>query len=130
MKGTVLQSRLHSQTMTQYQHYIPQFLLRNFSHPYKPLKGKESKKRGKSRCGKGKHRGDKVLNVVDLDSDKLQLLESPVYRRFGQEDIYNNVVDAIKSKKEVEQELSKLESWTAEILYKVKKAYENSDLGI
>lgn len=116
--------------MTQYQHYIPQFLLRNFSHPYKPPKEKKSKSGGKSRREKGKHRGDKVLNVVDLASDEPQLLESPVCRRFGQEDMYNDVADAIKSKKEVEQELSKLESWTAEILHKVKKAHENSDLGI
>ena len=116
--------------MAQYQHYIPQFLLRNFSHPYKPPNEKGSKKRGKSRAEKGKYRGDKVLNVVDLTSDEPQLLESPVSRWFGQEDMYKDVADAIKSKKDVEQELSKLESRTAEILQKVKKAHENSEPGI
>jgi len=116
--------------MAQYQHYIPQFLLRNFSHPYQPPKEKGSKKRGKSRAEKGKHRGDKVLNVVDLTSDEPQLLESPVSRWFGQEDMYKDVADAIKRKTDVEQELSKLESWTAEILHKVKKAHENSEPGI
>jgi len=116
--------------MAQYQHYIPQFLLRNFSHPYKPPKENGSKKRGKSRAEKGKYRGDKVLNVVDLTSDEPQLLESLVARCFGQEDMYKDVADTIKSKKDVEQELSKLESQTAEILQKVKKAHENSDSGI
>lgn len=116
--------------MAQYQHYIPQFLLRNFSHPYQPPKEKGSQKRAKSRAEKGKHRGDKVLNVVDLTSDEPQLLEVPVSRWFGQENMYKDVADAIKIKKDVEQELSKLESQTAEILHKVKKAYENSEPGI
>ena len=71
-----------------------------------------------------------MLNVVDLTSDEPQLLESPVSRWFGQEDMYKDVADAIKSKKDVEQELSKLESRTAEILQKVKKAHENSEPGI
>jgi hypothetical protein len=52
--------------MAQYQHYIPQFLLRNFSHPYKPLVGKTSREGGKRRYEKGKHKGDKVLDVLDL----------------------------------------------------------------
>jgi hypothetical protein len=116
--------------MAQYQHYIPQFLLRNFSHPYKPPKEKGSKNRGRFRAEKGKHRGDKVLNIVDLTSDEPQLLESPVSRWFGQEDMYKDVADVIKSKEDVEQELSKLESRTAIILQKVKKAHEDSEPGI
>jgi hypothetical protein len=116
--------------MAQYQHYIPRFLLRNFSHPYKPPKEKVPKKRGKSRTEKGKHRGDKVLNVVDLSSSEPQLLEAPVSRWFGQENMYQEVADAIKTKKDLEEELSKLESRTAEILQKVKKAHENCESGI
>jgi hypothetical protein len=116
--------------MAQYQHYIPQFLLRNFSHPYKLPKGNGSNKRGKIRAEKGKHKGDKVLNVVDLTPDEPQLLESPVSRWFGHEDMYKDINDTIKSKKDVEQELSKLESRTAEIIQKVKKAHENGDPGI
>jgi hypothetical protein len=115
--------------MTQYQHYIPQFLLRNFSHPYKPPKKKDPE-RAKTRDKKGKYRGEKVLNVVDLPSDEPQLLEAPVARWFGQENMYKEVADAIKTKKDVEQELSKLEYRTAEILQKVKKAHENSEAGL
>ncbi|EED22689.1 conserved hypothetical protein [Talaromyces stipitatus ATCC 10500] len=116
--------------MAQYQHYIPQFLLRNFSHPYNPPKKEGSKKRGSFRAEKGKRRGEKVLNVVDLTSDEPQLLESPVPRWFGQEDMYKDVADLIESKKDVEQELSKLESRTAVILQKVKKAHEDSEAKI
>ncbi|KIX97796.1 uncharacterized protein Z520_06574 [Fonsecaea multimorphosa CBS 102226] len=116
--------------MEQYQHFIPQFLLRNFSHPYEAPKEKRSKKRGEYRYEKGKHPGDKVLNVVDLTSDEPRLLESPVSRWFGQEAMYKDFADAIKSKKEVEQELSKLECCTAQILHKIKKAHENSEPGI
>ncbi|KAK5046206.1 hypothetical protein LTR84_008663 [Exophiala bonariae] len=116
--------------MAQYQHYIPQFLLRNFSHPYNPPTQKRSRKRGKCHYEKGKYKGDKVLNVVDLNSDEPRLLESPVSRWFGQEDMYKDFADVIKSKKDVEQELSKLECRTAEIIHKVKKAHENSEPGI
>jgi hypothetical protein len=67
---------------------------------------------------------------VDLASDEQRLIESPVSRWFGQEDMYKDFADAIKSKKEVEQELSKLECRTAETLHRVKKAHENSEPGI
>ncbi|KAE8557503.1 hypothetical protein EYB25_002210 [Talaromyces marneffei] len=127
---SIIQFKLQSQAMAQYQHYIPQFLLRNFSHPYSPQKKNGSKNRGKFRAEKGKRRGEKVLNIVDLTSAEPQLLESPVSRWFGQEDMYKDVADAIKSKKDVEQELSKLESRTAVILQKVKKAHEDSEAGI
>lgn len=71
-----------------------------------------------------------MLNVVDLASSEPQLLEIPVSRWFGQDDMYKDVADAIKARKDVEQELSKLESGTAVILQKIKKAHENSDSGI
>ncbi|KAK3938582.1 hypothetical protein QBC46DRAFT_410024 [Diplogelasinospora grovesii] len=102
------------QPNVQYQHYIPQFILRNFSHPYKPSKGKGSQKQGGSRLGKGMRKGDKVLNIVDLTSDEPQLREAPVSR----------------CRKNIEEELSKLESRTAEILQKVKKAHEKGEPGI
>ena len=113
--------------MAQYQHYIPQFLLRNFSHAYKPPKRKSSDSRVKIRSDKGKHRGEKVLNVVDLVSKEPQLIETPVSRWFGLENMYKDVADAIKSKKDVKKKNSKLESRVAEILQKVKKAHENGD---
>ena len=116
--------------MVQYQHYIPQFLLRNFSHPYRPPKGDGPKKKYHRRLEIGKNKGDKVLNVVNLTADEPQLIEAPVSRWFGQDEMYSDVSDTIKAKKDVEQELSKLESQTAVILQKVKKAHENGEAGI
>lgn len=118
------------QPQEQYQHYIPQFILRNFSHHYKPPKGDKTEKRRSSDQGKRMRRGENVLNIVDLTSEEHQLRETPVSRWFGQVDMYNDAADAINSKKSVEAELSKLESRTAKILQKVKKAHENGDKGI
>lgn len=118
------------QPYEQYQHYIPQFILRNFSHHYKPPKGGETQKGKNPSQGKRMRRGENVLNIVDLTLEEPQLRETPVSRWFGQVDMYNDAADAINSKKSVEVELSKLESRTAEILQKVKKAHENGDKGI
>ncbi|TVY68038.1 hypothetical protein Focb16_v002164 [Fusarium oxysporum f. sp. cubense] len=118
------------QTNSQYQHYIPQFILRNFSHRYKPSKRKGHWKHGGSRPKKGMRNGENVLNIVDLTSDQDQLREEPVSRWFGQINMYNDTAAAINSQKNLEQELSKLESRTAEILQKVKKAHEAGEPGI
>jgi len=113
-----------------YQHYIPQFILRNFSHHYKPWRGSEAQKQSGAGQEKRMGRGENVLNIVDLTTEEPPLRETPVSRWFGQVDMYNDAADAIKSKNNIEAELSKLESQTAEILQKVKKAHENGERGI
>lgn len=118
------------QLQEQYQHYIPQFILRNFSHRYKPPRGDGTQKQRGSVQSKRMRRNDNVLNVVDLASEKPQIRETLVSRWFGQVDMYNDAADAINSKKSVEAELAKLEARTAEILQKVRKAHENGDKGI
>jgi hypothetical protein len=115
--------------MAQYQHYIPQLLLKNFAHPYRPTKGYWAKKKNHSRGEKVKYTGEKVLNVVDLTSDEPQLIEEPVSRWFGQVEMYD-AFDTMKPTKEVEKLLSGLESQTTNILQKVKKAHENGEGGI
>jgi hypothetical protein len=116
--------------MAQYQHYIPQFLLRKFSHPYRPPDRDERKKKNHRGVEKGMYEGATVLNVVDLASDEPQLIEAPVSRWFGQEEMYSDVFDTIKAKKDVEKALSKLESQAAGIILKAKKAHANGDAGI
>lgn len=115
--------------MAQYQHYIPQFLLKNFAHPYKPPKGHRVKRKNHHGGEKGKYKGDKVLNVVDLTSDEPQIIEAPVSRWFGQVEMYSDTFD-MKPTKEVEELLSRLECQTAVILQKVKKAHETGEAGI
>lgn len=75
-------------------------------------------------------RGEKVLNIVDLTSDEPEVREAPVSRWFGQDNMYSDADNAIKSHKNIEAELSKLESRTAVVLQKVKKAHENGEPGI
>jgi hypothetical protein len=114
----------------QYQHFIPQFLLRNFSHSYEPTEKKRTKKTGRYCKRKDRCRGDKVLNVADLTPDEPQLLEPAVSRWYGRKEMYEDIAVAIESRKDVERELSKLESRTAEILHKVKRAQEGGEAGI
>jgi hypothetical protein len=114
----------------QYQHFIPHFLLRNFSHPYEPTEKTKLKKADRYCKRRYKRRGDKALNVVDLTPDDPQLLDPEVSRWYGQKEMYEDIADAIESRKDVEQELFKLESRTAEILQKVKRAQEHGEAGI
>lgn len=114
------------ETQVQYQHYIPQFLLRKFPHSFKSAT--VSKKKGKPK--KGMFKSDKVLNILDLTSAEPRLAEEPVGRLFGQDNMYRGVSKTIKSRKDVEMELSTLESRVVEILQKVKKGHEVGEPGI
>ncbi|KFY79776.1 hypothetical protein V498_08900, partial [Pseudogymnoascus sp. VKM F-4517 (FW-2822)] len=57
-------------TSAQYQHFVPQFLLKNFSHPYKPQNdGSKTSKRSKRKYDKGKYPGDTVVRNLNLTAD-------------------------------------------------------------
>jgi hypothetical protein len=114
----------------QYQHFIPQFLLRNFSHAHEPIEKTTPEKNGRHRKRKGKRKSDKFLYVADITPKEPQLLEPPVSRWYGQKDMYEDITNAIESRKDVERELSRLESYAARILQKVKEAHESSEPGI
>ncbi|KDN72260.1 hypothetical protein CSUB01_07911 [Colletotrichum sublineola] len=111
------------QPQVQYQHYIPQFILRNFSHPYKPLGGKRARNRHKSEPGRLR-RGENVLNVVHLASEEPQIREAPVSRWFGRVNMYEDAADAIKGQKQIEDKLGRLESQSAIVIQRIKKAHE------
>jgi hypothetical protein len=68
----------------QYQHFVPQFLLRNFSHPYKPQNTDAKKsKRSKRKYAKGMFPGDLVVRNLDLSADPPGICEMPVKRILG-----------------------------------------------
>lgn len=75
-------------------------------------------------------RGEKVLNVVHLSSEEPSILEMPVARWYGLNDMYKDSDDAIKSRKDVEKELSKLEGQAAMILQKIKKAHVDGEAAV
>lgn len=116
----------------QYQHFVPQFLLRNFSHPYKPdgegpRKGKGG---GKRKYEKGMHPKDPVIRNFDLLAEPPTICEKPVKRILGQMNMYQDSSKPIEHQQHVEQLLSKLEGQASMIFRKITKAFEQKEAGL
>ncbi|KAK5993789.1 hypothetical protein PT974_07226 [Cladobotryum mycophilum] len=96
----------------QYQHFIPQFMLKNFSHPFVCLDGgSPDKKCKKHNHKKGKYPGDAVMNSVDLMLDPFIIEESPVSRTCGLWDMYDDVTKSNPNeKRNIEKKFSALEA--------------------
>ncbi|KAF3072249.1 hypothetical protein CFAM422_005458 [Trichoderma lentiforme] len=74
----------------EYQHFIPQFLLRNFSHKYAPP-GKSKEGKSKKRDPKKKmYPGDQAVNSLCLSDHEFSFDESSVRRTCGLENMYVN----------------------------------------
>ncbi|KAK4172910.1 hypothetical protein QBC36DRAFT_67859 [Triangularia setosa] len=109
----------------QYQHFVPQFLLRNFSHPYKP--DGPTKKR---KYEKGMFPKDKVLRHVDLTLDPPAICEKPINRILGQINMYDNPNKPTAVQREVEVLFSKLESQANLVFRKITRAHEDKQTGL
>lgn len=121
LKTTVKMDPSHK---TQYQHFIPQFLLRNFAHTY-------TQPRGQRRRPKGMHPGEKVVHNVDLTQDPYVVTETPVKRILGQLDMYRDEEKATpEEQQEIEALFSKTESRVSPVFRKITKAYEDSEAGL
>jgi hypothetical protein len=115
----------------QYQHFVPQFLLRNFSHPYKP-DGEGPRKRkggGKQKYEKGMHPKDPVIRNLDLLAEPPTICEKPVKRILGQMNMYQDTSKEAKHQQHVEQLLSKLEAQASIVFRKITKAFEQKETG-
>lgn len=113
---------------SQYHHFIPQFILRNFSHPYRPLTNKGRAKRRFNR-GKGKdglYPGDQALHIIDLSNDTPELVESSVRRSFGLADMYRDFSKP-SDQNYLEKHLSKLESQASMIISGIRKCFESGN---
>ena len=106
----------------QYQHFVPQFLLRNFSHPYKPAGGK---KKGKRKDDNGLYYGESVVRAVDLATDLPVICEKPIKRILGQINMYDDSTKPSKEQRRLEELLGKFESQAAKVFSKILKAYAN-----
>ncbi|EED23296.1 conserved hypothetical protein [Talaromyces stipitatus ATCC 10500] len=103
-----------SSVKSQYHHFIPQFILRNYAHVRSP-----------KRRGRGKwHSSGEALHVIDLSSDNPELVESPVRRTFGLTDMYRDFA-RVSDQQYLEKELSKLEGNAARIIVGIRKAFES-----
>lgn len=126
---------------SQYHHFVPQFLLRNFAHNFEPKHCTESEASGESRkkkkqknrpsldSGKLKrYPGDKVVNNVNLLQTPYVIDESPVKRILGLTDMYRDKNGATKKEQhEVEEMFSKMESQAQRVFRKITKALEDGD---
>ncbi|KUJ19189.1 uncharacterized protein LY89DRAFT_479643 [Mollisia scopiformis] len=108
---------------SRYHHFIPQFILRNFAHEYRP-QNKKGNKKWKSK--QGFYPGDKLINGVDISSDQVKLTESKVNKTFGIQDLYLDVRHQT-NKQNVEEMFSKLEGQAAGIITKIRKTFEAGD---
>ncbi|KNG48401.1 hypothetical protein DDE82_002151 [Stemphylium lycopersici] len=108
---------MHPIPQTQYQHYIPRFLLRRFSTP-PPAAVSHERKRSRNR------RSDDILNTVRLDKDVPEIGTVLVGRVFGQLDMYRD--DSLFGQEEqnrLEKKLSKIEQAASRIINTVVTAH-------
>lgn len=119
----------HSSGTTEYQHFVPQFLLRNFSKPYEPPKN-EPGRQSKKRRGRGvkMYRGERVVSHVDLTADKLAIETTPVKRVLGMNNMYEDLAQATaKERHHIEEMFGRLESAASPVFRKITKAFEQGD---
>lgn len=122
-----------------YQHFVPQFLLKNFAHPYKPAsnngvgEGKTAtKKLKKQKYEKGKFPGDSVVHNIDLQRDPAHacIVETPVKRILGQMDMYRDTTAPSLMQQHVEEMFSKLENQASYVFRKIKKSFDEKEPGL
>ncbi|EGO59703.1 hypothetical protein NEUTE1DRAFT_99863 [Neurospora tetrasperma FGSC 2508] len=113
----------------QYQHFVPQFLLKNFAHRV-PKVFKKPKGTPKPKYEKGMYPGDLVLNSLNLTQDPAVFTEKPVSRIFGQINMYDDFTKPTGEQRRVEKLLSKLEAQAALIFTKITKAYAAKEGGV
>ena len=107
----------------QYQHFIPQFLLRYFVDPdavISPIPRKRKDKRYRQRAG------DKAVNAVILSNDPPKIVALPVRRICGEYDMYRD--DSKFTKRDqgrIETKLSQMEQAASVIIRKVSQAHSN-----
>jgi Protein of unknown function (DUF4238) len=77
---------------SQYHHFVPQFLLKNFAHPYVPQKAGSPTyiSRPNGEPGKKIYHGDLVVNCLNLSSETPEIMETSVKRVLGQMDMYRD----------------------------------------
>ncbi|KAI0107161.1 hypothetical protein GGR51DRAFT_516486 [Nemania sp. FL0031] len=108
----------------EYQHFVPQFMLRNFAHKYL---GPQRTKKGKKNKKDTLFRGELIVNNVNLRANPITIQETKVARIFGQYDMYEDTAQPTAQQREIETMLGKLESHTSTIFRKIVKAFEAGD---
>ncbi|VUC35477.1 unnamed protein product [Clonostachys rosea] len=113
----------------EYQHFIPQFLIKNFAYPFKcPQAELSGKKKCKCRHEKGKYPNDLVVNCVNLKTTPFSIDVQSVKRVFGSPGMYLDPSQPTTSQqRRIESMFSKLESQASSIFRRIVKSYEAGD---
>ena len=137
MSSATEASRPPAPAKSQYHHFVPRFILKNFAHPYQTpdealSRSKSSNKPGKKNRKRGKKKGplpgDLMLNVINLNGDNACIEETPVATTLGMTDMYRD--DREQNQNHLEEKLSKLESAAAMVMHKMRKAFEAGDTDV
>ncbi|GAW21062.1 hypothetical protein ANO14919_105750 [Xylariales sp. No.14919] len=109
----------------EYQHFVPQFILRNFAHKYT---GPQRSKKGKNKKKDDSiFRGEFVVNNVNLKADPIAIEETKVKRILGQYDMYQDTALPAAQRRQIETMLGKLEAHVSTIFRKMTKAFDAGD---
>ncbi|KAL5084191.1 hypothetical protein Trisim1_012265 [Trichoderma cf. simile WF8] len=109
----------------EYQHFIPQFLLRNFSHKYAPP-GKSKEGKSKKRGPKKKmYPGDQAVNSLCLSDHEFSFDESSVRRTCGVENMYVSPTKPLQDHGHLEKKFAVFENKASCIYRKIIKAHQD-----
>ncbi|KAL7905656.1 hypothetical protein GGI35DRAFT_460153 [Trichoderma velutinum] len=119
-------------TNTEYQHFIPQFILKNYSYPFQcPKAEHKGRKRCKCKHEKDKFPGDLVVNCVDLTPPRFRLETYSVKRIFGVENMYNDPAKTTsEEQRRIETMFGKMESQASTIFRRIVKNHEAGDAAV
>ena len=116
---------------SQYHHFVPRFILKNFAHPFRPPgetvcgRSKDSKRHNRRRRNKNVGYPDEpMLNIANFDGVTASIVESPVAKTLGMTDMYRDIREGAKNQHHLEEKLSKLESQAGMVVSKIRKSFE------
>ncbi|KAL5092474.1 hypothetical protein Trisim1_001727 [Trichoderma cf. simile WF8] len=113
-----------SKPLHQYQHFIPQFLLKNFAHKYVAPDSHDTAKGQKRNAKAGMYSGEPAVNTLHLSGD-FYLEECAVRRTCGMEDMYEDTENLLKDHGHLEKKFAAMESKASLIYRKIVKTYKN-----
>ncbi|KAL5590877.1 hypothetical protein FOBRF1_014434 [Fusarium oxysporum] len=112
----------------QYQHFIPQFIPKNFDHPFScpkaPTNGSKCKKHHHE---KGKYPGDRVVNCLELLPQGYKIEEHSIRRVCGLNNMYMVQSPDENFPRELETKFSKLEGETSAVIRRIITSHHRGD---
>ncbi|KAF5586642.1 hypothetical protein FPANT_7176 [Fusarium pseudoanthophilum] len=115
----------------EHHHFIPQFILKNFDHPFScPKAPTNGSKCRKHHHEKGKYPGDRVVNCLELLPEGYKIEERSVRRVCGLNDMYTDQSTDATFPRELESKLGKLEGETSLVIRKIIAAHRRGEANV